>query len=195
MVTKVDIISGAFTNLGRSPISDIDESSAEPVVIIASKKYDLLLPVLLQEIPWRFATLTRNLNHLTDKPPVEGFSDAFQLPADYLNLERATPNIFYRIYENLLYTNNQKMQIDYRALIKESRFPAYFTLYLEYRLTADMAMPLTQQITNLQEWKKAFKEMSLIAKYLDSQQQPNDLIQKDGILTLHLGSSRATEGF
>lgn len=189
MTTKVDIVSNAFTNLGRKPVADIDPSSAEPIVITASKKYDLLVLNALQGMPWRFATITRNLNKLASDPPIEEFRDAFQLPADYLNMQLTRPAINYRIYENMLYTNSTEMQIDYTAKVDESKFPAYFSLYMEYRLTVDMAMPLTQQITLKQDWDKTAKQQSLEAKYQDSQQQPSNVIIDDRIFVAHFGSS------
>ncbi len=189
MVTKVEIISGAFTNLGKESISDIDEESAEPVVIVASKKYDLLLLNMIQGSPWRFATFTRNLNRLTAEPPMDEFRDAFTLPADFLNLERSRPNIRFRIFENFIFTNSNEFQIDYRAKVDESKFPAYFSLYLEYRLTADMAMPITQDLKLKEEWDKTAKIQGLDAKYQNSQQQTGDSIVDDRILASHFGSS------
>lgn len=190
MATKTEIVSGAFTNLGRGSVSDIDSPSAEPVVIVASKKYDLLLENYLGNHPWRFAMLTRDLNHLVDKPPIDIFNDAFQLPADYLNLREARPNINYRIYEDKVFTNSNEFQIDYTAKVTEDKFPAWFTLFMEYRLTADIAMPVTQNIDIQQGWQKEAIAQLLSAKFQDSQQQPNDFIVRDPIVAAHFGSIR-----
>ena len=192
MVTKTDTISGAFTNLGKGPISDIDPTSAEPIVVVAVKKYELLLLNTLQDHPWRFATFTRNLNKLADPPPVETFSAAFKLPADYLNMEKTKPNIPFRVYENNIYANTNEIQIDYRARLDESKFPAYFSLYMEYRLTVDMAMPLTQQIEIKKDWDVSAKQQLILARYQDSQQQTGDVIVNDRILSLHFGSVGGT---
>ena len=191
MVTKVDIVSFALTNLGRGPISDIDPSSAPPEVIDASKKYDLLLENTLSCHPWRFATFTRNLNKLTASPPMDEFEDAFQLPADYLNLEQTRPKIRFRLFENRLFTNSETMQIDYRGKIDESRFPSWFSLYMVYVLTENIAMEITQQITIQEKWEKKAEKQSLKARYQDSQQQTGDVIVSDDILVSHFGSSRA----
>lgn len=189
MTTKVDIVSNAFTNLGRGPVSDIDPSSAEPIVVTASKKYDLLVLNELSDARWRFATLTRDLNRLTAVPPVERFSDAFQLPADYLNMQQTRPHIEFNIYENKLYANSTEMQIDYTAKLDEDRFPAYFTLLMEYSLTTDMAMPLTQQSSLMDKWEVRYKQQMLRAKFQDSQQQTGDVILDDSILVSHFGST------
>lgn len=187
MTTKTEIVSGAFTNLGRGSVSDLQPPSAEPVVVVASKKYDLLLLNYLADFPWRFAMLTRDPNHLDDKPPIARFNDTFQLPSDYLNMREVRPNIPYRIYENKIYTNSNTLQIDYTAKVDESRFPPWFTLFLEYRLTADLAMPVTQNINIQQGWAKAALRQLLAAKFQDSQQQPNDIIVRDPILAAHFG--------
>lgn len=189
MTTKVDIISNSFTNLGKSAVSDIDPSSAEPIVVTAVKKYDLLVLNELQGMRWRFATITRDLNKLAATPPVERFSTAFQLPADYLNMQIARPHIEFKIYENMLYSNSTEMQIDYTAKVSEERFPAYFTLYMEYRLTTDMAMPITQQMSIRAEWGIAAKQQLLEAKFQDSQQQTGDVVIDDRIFTAHFGST------
>lgn len=195
MTTKTEIISGAFTNLGKDPVSDIDPTSADPIVVVASKKYELLLSNTLQDHPWRFATFTRNLNKLIESPPVDHFKDAFKLPADYLNMEQIRPNIDFRIYENNLYTNSNEIQIDYRAKpssVTEDKFPAYFTLYIEYRLAQDMAIPLTQQREMKKDWTASASRQLLLARYQDSQQQTGDVIVNDRILTAHIGSVGGT---
>lgn len=188
MATKVEIISFAFTNLGRGPISDID-NSAPPEVIDASKKYEILLEDTLGAHPWRFATFTRNLNKLTAVPPVESFSTAFQLPADYLNLEQTRPKTRFRIYENKIYANQEELQIDYRAKVTESEFPPWFTLYMVYILTENMAMEITQQMSIQQKWEKTAARKFIQARYNDSQQQTGDVIVNDDIFLSHLGSN------
>lgn len=190
MTTKTEIVSGAFTNLGRTSISDIDLSSAEPIVVVAFKKYELLLDNYLADFPWRFAMLTADLNKFTDVPPIKSFSTAFILPTGYLNLREARPNIPYRIYENLIYTNSETFQIDYIKRVDERKFPSWFTLFLEYRLTTDLAMPVTQNINIQQGWEKAATKQLLSAKFQDSQQQPNDVIANDPIVAAHFGSIR-----
>lgn len=189
MVSKTEIVSAAFSYLGKNGVSDIDPESAEPIVITASQQYELLLSNTLQRHPWRFATFTRTLNKLVDEPPVEQFKNAFQLPADFLNLERTNRITRFRIYEDKIYSNEDTLQIDYRAKLDESKFPAYFTLYLEYRLAADMAMPITQQITIKKDWDVSAKQQLLIAQYQNSQQQTNDVIVNDPVLAFHIGSS------
>ena len=189
MTSKTEIISAAFSYLGKNGVSDIDTESAEPIFIIASKQYEVLLLNTLQRHPWRFATFTRTLNKLTNKPPIEQFKNVFQLPADYINLERTHPITRFRIYEDKIYSNEETIQIDYRAKLDESKFPAYFILYLEYRLAADMAMPVTQQITIKKDWNISAKQQLLIAQYQNSQQQTNDVMVSDPILDFHIGSS------
>lgn len=191
MVTKVDIVSFAFTNLGKNPVSDIDPFSAEPQVIDASKKYDLLLRDTLSSQSWRFATFTRDLNKLAADPPVKEFSDAFQLPADYLNLEQTRPKVRFRLFENMIYVNSSELQIDYRAIVDESKFPPWFSLYMVYVLTENIAMEITQQITIQEKWEKKAEKKFLQARYNDSQQQTGDVIVSDDILSSHLGSIRA----
>ena len=105
MVTKAEIVSLAFTKLGRAPISDIDPFSAPSEVVSASKEYDLLVLKTLAEHPWRFAMLTKSLNKFTDAPPIDEFTTAYILPVDYINLRRTRPNAFYRIFDNHIFTN------------------------------------------------------------------------------------------
>jgi len=191
MTTKTEIVSDAFTNLGRRPVSDIGPSSAEPIVITASKRYDVLVLNYLGKSPWRFAMLTRDLNLLVDKPPVEQFSQAFQLPSDYLNMRELRPlGAPYRIYEDKVYINSNKVQIDYTAKVDESRFSAQFVLFMGYRLAADMAMPVTQNINIQKGWAAQAKIQLLEALYQDSQQQPNDVMLLDPIVAAHFGSVR-----
>lgn len=191
MTTKTEIISDAFTNLGRGAVSDIDPSSAEPVVVVALQKYEVLVKNYLGKSPWRFAMLTRDLNLLVDKPPIKRFSQAFQLPADYLNMRELRPRgAAYRIYEDKIYINSNEVQIDYTARVDESRFSAQFELFMGYRLAADLAMPVTQNINIQQGWAKAARVQLIEALFQDSQQQPNDVIDLDPIVAAHFGSIR-----
>lgn len=191
MTTKTEIVSGAFTNLGRGSVSDVDSPSAQPIVVTASKKYDLLLINYLGNFPWRFAMLTRDLTLLEDTPPVKIFAQAFQLPSDYINMRKLRPQgAPYQLYEDKIYINSNEVQIDYTAKVTEDKFPAWFTLFMEYRLTADMAMPVTQDRNLLGDWTKMATSQLLSAKYQDSQQQPNDVMVNDPILAAHYGAIR-----
>lgn len=191
MTSKADIISLAFTKLGRAPITDADLISGPPEVKAASKEYDLLKDTALAAHPWRFSTLTADLPRLVAAPPVEYYQYAFMLPSDFIQLEQVRPFDKYRIYENLIYSNNDAIQIDYRSNLGELgelKFPSWFTLYMIYHLAANIAMMVTQNAQIASLWETAASNQLLIARYQDSQQQPNDSVVNDQITGAHYGT-------
>lgn len=191
MVTKAEIISLAFTKLGRQPIADADLISGPPEVKAAVLEYELLRDNALAVHPWRFSTLTVTLQKLTDAPPVAEFSAAFMLPADYIQLERIRPLLPYRMFENMIYVNAEALQLDYRSNLgelAELKFPKWFTLYMVYHLASNIAMMVTQNVQIAESWGKVAGEQLLRARYLDSIQQPNESIVHDQVLAAHFAT-------
>lgn len=190
--SKVKILSAAFILLGKDAINDI--VSTDKIVIAASQVYDYLKPDLLTAFPWRFAMLTRELNKLSTTPPVTRFANAFQLPPDMLLAYRPEDLINYEIYEDMLYTNNSQVKLDYIHPATENEFPPYFVRAINHTLAAEIAMTVTQTITIAEYWEKISERSLIRAKARDSQQMPNPFVRRDPLITARFSGGRVVSG-
>lgn len=185
MVSKVSIISEAFLLLGQSrPINDLNDT---PQTTAASSFYDTLYPQLLTTHPWRFAMRLRELNQLTQKPILDRWRFAYQLPADLLNPYRLhPPNNNYSIYEDEIFSNfDNPLILEYTARVEPARFPHYFTVLLIYTIAAHMGMMVTQQEAIVELWVKKADEQLVVSRTLDSQAQPSPVIADNSIFASH----------
>lgn len=186
MTSKIDIISAAFILLGRAPITDIS-SSADPIVVGASKLYDIMVPSILTRHDWNFSIASFNLNIVNVTPDVLDWTYEAQLPVDYLKLMRLYPNQNYAIYKDKVYLNQNNTQIIYTSEISESLFPPFFTDYLVFELASRIAMPISQTPEIAQFWFEEAKNARVKALSIDSNMVPNIPIQKDALLAAHYG--------
>lgn len=85
MADQVDICNMALRNIAASRISAIDEGSPQSNVI--QDFFDFLLENEIRSYPWRWATETAELAVVTDEEPPD-FTYVFQLPADYLMIQK-----------------------------------------------------------------------------------------------------------
>lgn len=98
--TKELIISNAVCLLGHKPIQNLD--NADSMVTAAVQAYDLLLPWILSNNNWRFATAIQPLVQVAEIPP-SPWGSVYILPSGFLKLIRLYPNIY--IFD--LYNNNR----------------------------------------------------------------------------------------
>lgn len=188
MVSKVSIISEAFLLLGQSrPINDLNDT---PQTVAASSFYDTLYPWALTTHPWRFAMHLRELNQLTEKPILDIWRFAYQLPADYLQLYRIYPiNNNFSIYEDTIFSNfDNPLILEYTAQVTPPRFAHYFTLLLIYAIAGHMAMMVTQQEALAKLWTDKADQQLVFARTLDSQAQPSPVITSNPIFASHFVS-------
>ncbi len=190
-ISKVLIVSNAFVLLGKGPIQSIAQLDTGNVVeSAASTIYDSILPGLLSERPWRFALKQFNLNRLSEKPMITNeWSYIYQLPSDYLSAYRVYPNTQkgYAIYDDKLYSNSEKVYLEYMYSADETKFTPNFTLLLTYSLAANIAMTVTQQVSLAQLWEKKREQQMSIAAAVDALSMPNTFIQNDPLYSAHVG--------
>jgi hypothetical protein len=147
-LTKVQFISQSLTLLGKKPIQNLLNQS--DIVTAASAAFDYLLPNVLSQGQWRFATTIVQLPQLVN-PPVGGYwSFAYQLPGDFLKLIHLWPPIYnFEIYHaNQLFSNfNSQFQalfLEYVFLPQVQDLPDYFTKYFVYELAAYLSLSNAQ---------------------------------------------------
>ena len=171
--SKLSIISSALVLIGDAPINSIDDAGAGATA--AATLYDSSLENLLTMHRWRFAIKQGGLSRLAAEP-INDYKYQFQLPTDFMYLEKASVYNF-ELFGDKLYTNQKSVIIDYGYKESEDKFPAWFVKTLEYWLAAEFAIPVTGNATKAQFYESKFQLQYRRARNLDSSERPNVPIQ------------------
>jgi len=169
MLNKIEILQQAYGLIGKyfNDINDLGPSGDW-----ASKHYDLVVKSIIQNDYWPFANAQRELARLSETP-LAGWQYAYQLPSDYLTANYVEDTLRYYIFEDKLYSDNDKVILNYRFMPSNSRFRANFTIYLVYRIATDLG--LNSQVTEkylsylIQETEK----LRISAASANSKEVPN----------------------
>jgi len=173
MATNIEICSNALVMVGHGSIASFTEGGAGANT--ASALYETTYESLLSQYRWHFASAKATLSRLT-AAPLNEFTYAYQLPANYISSTGIHPRVDYEIYEDKLYCNETTIDLDYVFKPDESKLPGYFQRALEFNLAAVFAIPVTDNSTKAEEYRKMFEDQLKRARYVDSQSRPVDAI-------------------
>ncbi len=173
MATSISMSSNALLLIGHSTISSFTQAGAG--ALVASNLYDSSYENLLSMHRWRFATGKAPLSRLT-ATPLNDWTYAYQLPADYMLLNRLIPNSDFEIFEGLVYSNEPSLDIDYVYKPAESELPAYFIKLMEYYLASQFAIPVTDNSAKAQLYATMYEAQLRRAKFADASSRPPDPI-------------------
>jgi hypothetical protein len=159
--------------VGAETISTLEDASREARV--ASVIYSTTIEDILSRHPWNFALSQVSLARLAAEP-LFGFEYAYQLPTDpkMLRLVRKNdPKNDYRIFEDKLYSDDNKVEIIYLFNPGEQNFPAYFVRALVLELCTLFAFSLMQDDTQGQIFTQLADTQMRRARNIDSQSEPS----------------------
>ena len=115
MPTQIDVVNQVLNELGRLPVSDINDDNSS---ILISNKIDVLYPELLQRTDWNFA-----IAYVTDNTPLTTrispeYLFNYQLPPNYDRMDRVSWlsinfGWVYRIIDDVIITNVRPIQYYY----------------------------------------------------------------------------------
>jgi len=168
--TDISISSNALLLLGHKAIASFTEGGAGATV--ASNLYTTIYESLLTRHRWRFAVGQKTLSRLVDAP-LNNWTYAFQLPSDFLSAIKVYPHTDYEIYEDMIYSNQNTIDLDYIFKPSESRLPPYFVECFELRLASKFAFPVTSNKSTAELYHGMFLDQLAVAKHQDSQGRPN----------------------
>ena len=147
--TDVSLVNRGLTRLGLKTIAGFAEDSDK------ARTSDLMYPGIRDSIiamhPWRFATGKGTLNRLTSTP-INEWKYAYQLPTNLIagpyalfNSAQtgALPMTRFEIFEDKVYTDEEKVVVDYRFQPAEARFPPLFQELVVYAFAAAVGPILT----------------------------------------------------
>ena len=183
MTSKISIISDAYFQLGKSPITTLSPQSFLDVG--TSNIYDRVIPAILGTMDYPFARKHAVLNKNSISPPDENYKNSFFFPNDllaFVNFELPTYNFFYKIMGTELWTNEEEVKIYYSYESTTTLFPPSFSLYLVYLICAHIAYPITQKENVQLYWEKKSTEYYGISTSVITNQEPAKVIPHEPFL-------------
>ena len=166
-ITSISICNKALTYLSAERINSLAENSENARRCNAI--YSYTRDELLASHTWKFATKFSNLAQL-DETPINGFTYAFALPADFLKERELYYKYEFIISNSKLYTDDSSPTLEYIARVTdESKFPPYFAEALSRRIASDLAFGITQNATLAQSAFQIAEKVLREAKQTDSQ--------------------------
>ena len=170
--TDISLCSKALLKIGASTISSYTDGTAEAEV--AANLYPLIRDGMISGYPWSFATAQMTLPRLAEQPLAD-YKYAYQLPHDLLRIVSAGigtrgRGIEYRVKENTLHTNAEKVNLTYIYQPGENNFPPFFCDALVAKLAAEFCLPLTESTARAEFLEKVAEDELNRARLIDSQQ-------------------------
>lgn len=171
-LSAIALCSRALLKLGARPIAGFDEGTAEAEV--AANLYPSIRDALLSAHGWSFATAQVRLPQLAE-PPVADFSNAYQLPADFLRALSAGAGargrgLVYRILDKRLHASAAEVYLTYVYRPAETDFPPFFNQLLIGRLAAEFCIPLTESTSRAEMLYRIAETEFRRARLIDAQQ-------------------------
>lgn len=189
MVSSTDIANFALTRLGANRILSFSDATNEAIVM--NLFYDTTRKMALESYGWSFALKRASLASSTTAPAF-GFSNAYNLPADFLSLRQVSeyyPPYWYDTIQNseqqhYVIENNQILT-NLEAPLKifyvfnqedTTRYSQAFVRYLSILLAYDACEEITQSNTKKQLLEKEADQALKKAIAFDRMQKPPEPI-------------------
>lgn len=202
--SATDICNLALDLLSAGTVQNVVEPSSATEELL-NRWYDLCRKKCLREHPWNFAA-KRAVLSASSPSPTFGYAKAFPVPADFVRIlylstdlitdqETIMPSDQYQ-FENgsiLLSTNYgdaSSVNLVYIYDITEvSRMDPLFIELLAYDIATSVAYKVTENNSNIQRLGEILKQKASIAKAIDGQERPPQMVTRSRVLSSRLSSS------
>lgn len=134
MASRIEIENWALLYLEEDTETDINDSSAGQTIDLL---YDSVFRQLLKKntYGWTFARKIIQLGQISNPPELSDYSNAYQLPTDYLLMLRALQSVnTFVIVGTFVYSNDNTFQILYISQVDETLVTDEFAHALAYDL-------------------------------------------------------------
>jgi hypothetical protein len=175
--TKISICSTAAVMVGDEPISAIPGASRASIV--CDQVYENTVRQQLALYPWKFAKAQATLSKLVATPLFREYKNAFQLPAGFQRVIRTEFKTDYRIHQDLLYSNEDSINLEFCFRPGEADWPYYFVRVAELKMSYILSLSLAEDNTKARMFDEEYREALMQAKSIDSQDQPPSRIKAD----------------
>lgn len=196
MASKVDIANAALILYGEAVISSLTEDNEAAITM--NLRFDSIRDAVLRAHPWNFAVKRQKLSKLATAPAF-GFSNAYQLPSDFLrllNFNNLTQD-HYRMENHegsrAILTDSGDANLRYIFRITDTtKYDALFVECLAARLAADTVFKITNaDATNLEKklWGR-YTDKKEEARSIDGQEDPATILEVDDFVDARVGAGR-----
>lgn len=181
-LTKFDYITRATTKLGAEKVNSFDDQTVEANV--AQQLYEPTVQAEMSVGYWNCCRKTFELSRDVAAPNDPNYQYQFQLPADYLQIEKAINDagvaVAYQIEGSKLLSNSPRVFLQYMVRIEESTWPVYLQDVIVARLTWQFAEPLNGEGATIARALNEYERARRDARRIDAQQTPPQTIINNG---------------
>ena len=190
VTSEVHICNMSLTRLGHPTITSLDQDTKGAA--LCKLHYPVVRDVVMRAHPWNFAIRRAALASDALASIAFEYSNRFPLPVDCLKVLRTSEDTYngctqsYRIESNgtsrAILTNATTLSIEYIARITDvSQFDALFVDAVSARLTAEIAMALTDNATMAANAMQSYDAKLREARQIDAQEgTPREIIDASG---------------
>ena len=174
----INIVNRALTLLGVNTITALTDS--DKAASTASVLWDDTRAAVFRAHPWNCLTKRVALSK-DSSSPAYGYDNRFQLPADFLRLiqlEEPTDN--YQIENDFILYDGDTLNVQYLALVTDvTKYDTLLIDTLAARLAAELAQPLLQSTSAMDQMWKMYEMKLKEARYVDAQENCQDVLDAD----------------
>lgn len=183
-LNDVALCSRALIRIGAAPITSFDDGTAEAE--IAAALFGPVRDAMLSAYAWSFACKQAALEEL-ETPPLADYSNAFELPEDFLRALSAGNGsrgrgLNYRIAQGALHVNATEVVLTYIFRPDEEDFPSYFDQALITRLAAEFTIPVTENTGRAEALYRIAEVEYQRARQIDAQQDSPNKIENFSLI-------------
>lgn len=191
--SETHLVNSALLRLGAQAITDLGEDTAEGRISI--QLYEQVRDEVVSSYPWNSA-IKRALLNLLVTTPIFQFTNAFQLPADFLRLHAIDITEDFRIEGKTLVTDAEAVNIIYVfRIINVADMDEMLKRAISTRLSMELALPLTGSERRLQQMTLLHQATLAEARLTDAVQSPTTRAVSSEWLDARRGNVRLTTGF
>lgn len=177
--SDIELINRSLALLGIESITSLSDNSKQASV--ARVLFNDTRAAVFRSHPWN--CLTRRASLPKDvTAPVYGYANRFVLPADFLRLlevEDPTQTLFQLERRHIL-SDEGVMRVKYTALITDvTQYDTLLVDTLAARIAADLAQPLLQSTSAMEQMWQMYELKLREAKFVDAQEQMQDVLDAD----------------
>jgi hypothetical protein len=168
--SATSICNSALIKIGAERIISLDADNDR--ARLCNEQYEKLRDEVLVSHPWNFAIKRAELAEDSDTPLFD-FEHQYPLPSDCLRvLTTDLPSESeYAIEGRLILCNEPTLQIRYiQQVVDTSKFSKAFVEALAFRIAADIAYPITQKMSLMEDMHKLYDQFMSKARSYDSQE-------------------------
>ena len=180
MASKVEIVCATLRSLGDQGIASLTEDNENARKILAV--YDIHLRSMLRAHPWSFNKKEVALSQLIDEPVLEDFTYIYQLPSDFIRLNKTSvePDYSHKIKGRRLYSNADAVSIEYGYYLDDpTQYDDAFVEAFVAKLAAELCYSITRNEKMVTVKWSEFSSKYSIAKNINAMEVTPDEGQND----------------